>query len=245
MKSPITLADWLVLLFWLAQWVGYVYWAERSSNHRPSLIGSIHPLRHLWMRNSLQRENRIADASLVGNLMQSSTFFSSTTLLILGGLVALLGTAEKGVNIVSSIPFAVRPTYEAVEFKTVVMLFVFVHAFIRFTWSLRQFNVVCIVIGALPARASPEQHKGTTAALVETGTRLSEIAGGHFTQGLRSYYYSVPVLLWYVNAWLFAAASLTITVAIYYMEFRSATVAALALHENEMNRADALVKTEE
>lgn len=238
MKSPISWLDWFALALWLAQWVGYVYWAERASNHLPSLIGSIHPLRHLWMKNSLGRENRIADASLVGNLMQSSTFFSSTTILILGGLIAFLGTAEKGMSFVSSLPFAARPTYEAIEFKTIIILLVFVHAFIRFTWSLRQFNVVCIVIGALPAKAVAERQPQNNQVLVNMGTRLSEIAGGHFTQGLRSYYYAVPPLLWYVNAYLFIATSLAMTLAIHYMEFRSATVQALAMHEKDMQNID-------
>ena len=62
---------------------------------------------------------------------------------------------------------------------------------------------------------------------IEQAALLNDLAGSNFTQGLRAYYYAVPVLCWLVNPWLLVAGSVVITVVTYYMEFRSASVTAL------------------
>jgi len=80
------------------------------------------------------------------------------------------------------------------------------------------------MLGAFPA--SRDGHE-VDEALVATAGRLNELAGLNFTQGLRAYYYAVPMLLWLVNAWLLIGGAVGVTAVLYYMEFRSATVRAL------------------
>jgi len=102
---------------------------------------------------------------------------------------------------------------------------VFVYAFLRFTWSLRQFNLAGIVIGAYPTR---HEHQVADDRLIGQASSLNELAGSNFGQGLRAYYYAIPLLVWLINPWLLLAGSVIITGTTYYMEFRSATVRALA-----------------
>ena len=221
--------DWIGAALWAGLWLAYVVWAARTGVRRPSIMSSMAKYRRVWMREAYRRENRITDVSLVGSLMQSSTFFSSTTLLVLGGLFAVLGTIEKSAEVVQSLPFATRTSQALLEIKAVLLTLVFVYAFFRFTWALRQFNLVCILIGAYPAQ---REHQLPDDRLIEQASRLNELAGANFTQGLRAYYYSVPLLLWLINPWLLVAGSVVITGVTYYMEFRSATVRALAHAEN-------------
>ncbi|TAK91510.1 MAG: DUF599 domain-containing protein [Burkholderiaceae bacterium] len=223
-------ADLFSLLLWLGCWLGYLWFAHVRAQSRASLLSTLRTYRKLWLRNTLERDNRIADASLVHNLMQSATFFSSTTLLIMGGLLAFLGASEKNLDLLSSLPFAKQQTESLLEIKVLVMLLIFVHAFLRFTWSVRQFNVVCIFIGAFP---NDENRMQDPAALdmAERAGNLAGYAGEHFTQGLRSYYYALPVMLWFINPLLFVLASVTITLVVYFMEFHSSTVAALVPRE--------------
>ncbi len=219
--------DWGSLAVWLLAWLGYSLYAERIGARRPNLMASVANFRRLWMRQAYHRDPRIADVALIGNLMQSATFFSSTTLLVLGGSFALLGTIERGgemLEVVKTLPFATQVSQELLEAKMVLFTLLFVYAFMRFTWSLRQFNLVNIMVGAFPAQRDqlvPDDR------LVETAGQLNELAGLNFTQGLRAYYYAVPMLLWLVNAWLLLAGSVVITGVLYHMEFRSATVRAL------------------
>lgn len=226
--------DWIALTVWLGLWIGYLIFSDVHARGRISLVGSLYPIRRLWMRQTLQRQNRIQDAALLGNLMHSATFFSSTTLLILGGILAALGTLDKGLGAVTNLPwivglpFAAKQSAALLEAKTFVMLLIFVHAFIRFTWSLRQFNVVCMVMGALPSYPGCGQDPEAI-AMADNAAALSELAGDHFAHGLRSYYNAVPVLLWFVHPLLMLASALIITGVIYYMDFRSDTVKTLGL----------------
>ena len=223
-----TFLDWAALALWGLVCLGYGVFAERVGDRRPNLMASMARFRRTWMREAYLRDARIADVGLIGNLMQSATFFSSTTLLVIGASFALMGTIERSVEVVElmrKLPFGVRVTQELVEAKLLVLTLVLVYAFIRFSWSLRQFNLVNIVIGAFPSRAADD---APNERLIRMASRLNELAGLNFTQGLRAYYYAVPLLLWIIDAWLFVAGTLIITLVLSYMEFRSATVAALA-----------------
>jgi uncharacterized membrane protein len=226
--NAFTVVDWAGLALWIVAWFGYAAWAERVGATRPNLMASLARFRHAWMREAYRRDPRITDVALIGNLMHSATWFSSTTLLILGASFALLGTIERGTEVVElmkNLPFAARITQDLVETKILVMSLVFVYAFLRFTWSLRQFNLVNIMVGAFPAQ---RERLVEDDRMIETAGTLNELAGVNFSQGLRAYYFAVPLLLWLANAWAFIAATVAITLAVYYMEFRSATVRALA-----------------
>jgi len=229
--SAFTSLDWSGLGLWILAWFGYAGWAERASLRRPNLMASLARYRRAWMREAYVRDPRITDAALIGNLMHSATFFSSTTLLILGAAIALLGSIERGpevVELMRNLPFAARTTQDLLESKVLVATVVFVYAFMRFTWSLRQFNLVNIMVGAFPARDRlvPDDR------LIVTASRLNELAGVNFAQGLRAYYYAVPLLLWLVHPWMLIAGTFVITGVLWYMEFRSATVQALAADDD-------------
>jgi len=216
--------DWIGLGLWLGLWVGYVLWAAGAQKRVPNLLGALVRYRRIWMREAYRRDNRITDVALIGSLAQSATFFSSTTLLILGGLFALLGTLDESSEVLRNLPFAARSSRDLLEIKAIALTLVFSGAFLRFTWSLRQYNLVNILVGAYPAQ---REHHIADDRLIGQASRLNELAGANFTQGLRSYYFAIPLLLWLVNPWLLLSGSVVITIATWYMEFRSATVRAL------------------
>ena len=219
-----SLLDGIGLAVWLALWVGYSLWSARAGA-APSLMSTLARYRLAWMREAYWRENRITDVALGSSLMQSATFFSSTTLLILGGLFAFLGTIDQSVEVVRSLPFATRSTQELVEIKALCITGVFTIAFVRFTWSQRQFNLMNIVIGAYPSAHDALREDDP---MIEQAARLNQLAGANFTQGLRTYYFALPLLLWLVNPWFLIVSAFAMTAATWWMEFRSATVVALS-----------------
>jgi uncharacterized membrane protein len=216
--------DWIGLALWSGMWLAYAVWASRAVRTRPNLMAAVDHHRLAWMRQSYLRDNRITDSAIIGNLMQSANFFSSTTLLFLGGLFAFLGNFEQGAQLLQSLPFSARASQALLEVKALMLTLVFVYAFLRFTWSLRQFNLVCILIGSFPVRREDQIPDDP---LVEQAARMNVLAGLNFSQGLRAYYFSVPLLLWILNPWLMIAGSVGITAVTFMMEFRSPTVAAL------------------
>ena len=216
--------DWIGLVTWAVLWLGYALWADQGGGRARSLMVSIALRRRAWMREAYRRENRITDVGLIGSLMQSATFFSSTTLLILGGLFAVLGTIEKSAEVLQGLPFAARTTQELLEIKALALTLVFIYAFLRFTWSLRQFNLVGIVVGSYPTL---ETHRADDDRAIAQASDLNELAGSNFAQGLRAYYFAIPLLVWLINPWLLLGGAGVITATTYSMEFRSATVRAL------------------
>jgi uncharacterized membrane protein len=154
----LTLTDWLAMALWLLAWSAYGAWAARNSLNNPSLMGTVAHYRRTWMREAFWRENRITDSALVNSLMQSATFFSSTTVLILGALFAVLGSIERNpadfLDVVKNLPLARQMSQQLLEIKVLSLALVFVYAFLRFTMSLRQFNLINILIGAFPTHAA-------------------------------------------------------------------------------------------
>jgi uncharacterized membrane protein len=84
------------------------------------------------------------------NLSHTPSFFPSTSIIIIGGFFALLGTTDKAAELVREIPFAEQTPLLVFEFKVLVLVGIFVYAFFRFSWSMRQYTFVALVIGAMP-----------------------------------------------------------------------------------------------
>lgn len=71
---PSHAAHFLALGWFLACWIGYSYYAEWRGRDTACLASVLHLYRQDWMRRLLLRENRIADASVIGNLERNASF---------------------------------------------------------------------------------------------------------------------------------------------------------------------------
>lgn len=92
--------DWAALLIFFSGWVGYVCFAKQHAASQPSVLASTNRVRRDWMLQSTRREARVLDAVVMQSLSTSPSFFASTTILIIGGLLAALSTTEKASEIV-------------------------------------------------------------------------------------------------------------------------------------------------
>jgi uncharacterized membrane protein len=183
------------------------------------------PFRERWFQQTLTRENRIVDSALVSNLLHSATFFSSTTILVLGGLLALFGAVEKSVEVFENLPFAQRTSQQLLEAKIVLLILLFIYALVKFTWSVRQFNFVTILVGSISPNTAIDEHDQSI-ALRAAG--ILKLAGENFGQGLRAYYFALAALLWFVQPLFFMAGTVIVTVMLYRMEFHSRTLDVLS-----------------
>src|SRR5215813_1786198 len=146
----LTWLDLAALVWFFAWWVGYSRFAEWHGRRVPSLLSAMAQYRREWWVRMIERELRMIDTAIIANLSNSSTFFASTTLLILGGLLALLGTTDKVSTVIQGLPFNRHMSEGGWEVKIMLLVGIFVYAFFKFTWSLRQFNMVSVMIGAAP-----------------------------------------------------------------------------------------------
>ena len=145
--------DIMSLTWFSAVWIGYTWYADRGPWRQHSLRAVMHTHREEWMRQMVLRDNRVADVNILRNLLQVVSFFASTTLLIMVGLLTILGSSDRAIEIVRALPFAEKTTLVQWELKLLVLGVIFVHAFFKFTWALRQFNYCSVLIGAAPKSA--------------------------------------------------------------------------------------------
>jgi uncharacterized membrane protein len=97
--AVLPLSDWLALAWMLFAWVGYAMFAHRRAATKGSLLATTNRHRRMWMLQTTGRENRVIDGVVVQNLSSSPSFFASTTILIIGALLALLGTTDRAVEL--------------------------------------------------------------------------------------------------------------------------------------------------
>jgi len=214
----LTWLDLVALVWFFAWWIGYSRFAEWHGRRVPSLLSAMAQYRREWWVRCIERELRMIDTSIIANLSNSSSFFASTTLLILGGLLALLGTTEKVSAVVQGLPFN-RQTSEAVwEIKILLLVAIFVYAFFKFTWSLRQFNMACVLVGAAPKVPLEAEEESD---YIERSWRVSHLAAEHFNYGLRAYYFALAAMTWFLNGWLLMGAATWVAFVLYWREFRS------------------------
>jgi len=218
----------IALVWFLLCFRGYMHYAQKASYTTPCLSSVLHLYRHEWMVKLHERENRIADTAAVANLERSVSFFASTTMLILAGLMTVLGSTEKAIDVVADIPFAVQATRQEWEIKIVMMIVLFVYAFFKFTWSLRQYGFVTVMIGGVPRPADgvSEQVRQANSARI---AKMTSLAANNFNSGLRTYYFSQAVLGWFINPILFMGLSALIVFVLYRREFRSSTLKTLMM----------------
>src|SRR5262245_29941540 len=100
--------DVIAVAFFAVAWIGYTRFAIWHARRVPSLQGVLDDIRAMWARRMVERDNRMVDVNIVRNLTRSSQFFASTTLLILGALLALLGYVQRAADVVAELPFAVQ-----------------------------------------------------------------------------------------------------------------------------------------
>lgn len=218
--------EWAALLFFFIAWIGYARFARHRSTVRPSLLGEGNRERRLWMLQSTRRDVRVIDGIVVQNLSTSPSFFASTTLLIVGGLLALLGSSEQAGALVSELPFAVRTSQLVLDMKLLLLTGIFVYAFFRFTWSLRQYS-----LGALMVAAAPDHLEFERLGDAER-ERFADRAGGvvglaaeSFNDGLRAYYFAFAAAAWLVSPIAFALGSAGVVWVLYRREFHSEALA--------------------
>ena len=218
----IGLLDFASLAFFAACWIGYALYADIRRIGKNSLMARMHQQRVLWLTQMLKRENRIVDVQVVQVLVQNVAFFASSTILIVGGAVAMLGAGDAAMAVVDELPFAAPVSPVLWDLKVILMIVIFTYAFFKFTWSLRQFNYVATLIGAAPPHTeAPDEAYARRVAL------LASRAADHFNRAMRAYYFGLAALAWFIQPWLLIGASILVLIVVWRREYRSYVVALL------------------
>lgn len=218
------LPDILAPILTWALWQGFAWLVESSRWAKNSLSASVIRLRLQWMLKMCDRDNRILDSTLIGNLMHSVSFLASATIIILGAVLALLGASDRLHASVQGMPFLAQGSQGLMQLKLLTLGLVFVYAFFKFSWSLRQFNYCCVVIGGAPPVSASDDEK---LAFAKKAARVGNLGARSFNQGLRAYYFSLTVVGWFIHPAAMIVAALMVVAVLWRREFHSRTRRAL------------------
>jgi len=219
--NTLPLADALALAAFFALWVGYAWFAKAWGRRKPSLLATTNRYRRYWMAQASSRDPRMLDGLINQSLSQTPAFFSSTSILVIGGLFALLGTTEKASELMSEIPFAQTTSLLVFEIKVLVLIAIFVYAFFRFSWCMRQYTFLALVIGAMPSPEDFQSGQFDRDRYVDRAAAMVGAAADSFNDGLRAYYFSFAAMAWFVSPLAMLGATALVVMILYSREFRS------------------------
>lgn len=222
---PFSFLDLFALPIFLASWVGYTMFAKKKAKTTDCIARCLHQHRIHWMYEIMTRDIRVGDAALLANLERNIAFFASSTLLVLAGVLTLFAQVEKLESVITSLPYAAFSSHLATQLKLALLAFVFVMAFFHFTWSMRQYGFLNVMIGAAPIDLA-----GTNENLKKYAKQMAVVqdqAAHSYNYGLRSYYFSLAAIGWFFHPLLLIGSSLLVVFTLYNREFKSKSVNAI------------------
>ncbi len=210
------------LVWFLCLWIGYARFAHNRAKHSNlGLAAVMGRRRREWVRQMLKRELRIPDAALIANLERNVTFLASSSMLILAGLLTVFVSVGRLQAVLIDVPFYIESSSFLLHLKLMVLISIYVYAFFTFTWSMRQYGFVAVVIGSAPSPQELRDYPEKIEDFVRASGKVIDLAAHTNNYGLRAFYFSLSVLAWFINGWLFIIASTMVVAVLYHREFRS------------------------
>jgi len=181
--------------------------------------------RHRWMEQMVVRDNRIVDTTILASLQNGTAFFASTSLLAVGGVLALLQATDTALTVFDDLPLGLATSRPAWEVKVIGLAVIFVYAFFKFSWSYRLFNYAAILVGSVPVPTGANDGEAQVAA--RRAGAMNVVAGKHFNRGQRAFFFALAYLGWLVSPYVFMAATGAVLYVMWRRQFASDARAAL------------------
>lgn len=210
--------DALALAFLLlgAFWIGWRI--EHTSATRPSVTWLMSAYRRAWMVQMITRQPRIFDAQIVGSLRQGTSFFASSALIGLGGVLAIGANTAPLESLAEAFSRTDLPPL-VWQVKLVPVLLFLTNAFLKFVWANRLFGYASVIMAAVPNEPEDPTALPRAAQAAEVNIR----AAWNFNRGLRSMYFALAALAWLAGPIALAVAVAFTLWTLWSREFASAS----------------------
>lgn len=208
--------DYVAVTLLLMCWLGVGYFIENPPTDRPSLSELMVRYRREWMVHFVDRNPRVFDAQILGNLRQGTAFFASATMIAIGGGLALVGNPERLVGIANEFTMMRAPAF-VLEAKLVLMILFIANAFLKFVWAHRLFGYCAVVMSAVPN--NPDDP-----AALPRAAKASEInitAARSFNRAMRSVYFGLAAAAWLFGTLPLIGSALLTLFVLWRREFAS------------------------
>ena len=185
--------DYVAFATILAAWGIMGWFIEHDRPNFPSTHSLIAEYRHRWMEVMVTREVRMVDANILTSLRQGASFFTSATMIAIGGGVALLGQADRLQGVVADLSGSLAAPIAVWEVKILLVILILANAFLKFVWSHRLFGYCAVVMAAVP---EDDAENPETLKMARKAAKLNIYAARSFNRGIRTMYFALAALAW-------------------------------------------------
>ncbi|KAA9010508.1 DUF599 domain-containing protein [Histidinibacterium aquaticum] len=189
---------------------------EHPPARRPSVTVLMSDYRRDWMRAFAERDVRIFDSQILASLRQGTSFFASTCLLAIGGVLALVGNTEPLEGLAEDLTAEQVPDV-LWEIKLLVVALFLAAGFLRFVWSNRVFGYCAVLMGSVsndPENPEIQERAGRAA-------ELNIRAAVNFNRGLRAVYFALGAAAWLLGPIALVIATVVVGWVVWSREFAS------------------------
>ncbi|MBO9411851.1 MULTISPECIES: DUF599 domain-containing protein [unclassified Ruegeria] len=213
---PFAPLDFVGIALLIGAWLWIGWRIENPSPEKPSVGMIMDGYRRDWMKEMVTRQPRMFDAQVVGTMRQGSTFFASTTMIAIGGGLALLGNTERLAGLAQDLALGTAPAL-VWEVKILIILLFLANAFLKYVWAHRLFGYCAVLMAAVPndpddPTAYP--RAGQAAEICVTAARA-------FNRGLRATYFALAAVAWILGPVALIAGTVATLAMLYRREFAS------------------------
>jgi uncharacterized membrane protein len=201
---------------------------------RGSLNGQLHVVRLRWMRKmqDTDREHRVFDAILIGQLTTSITFFGSGTLIVMAGLVGALAGVGGIHAALTRLEFFPSMSLGLFTIHFAALTLIMAVSFFSFAYAIRKLGYTLAMIGGLIETGTDEEH--ARIMIAQTATVLTA-AVKSLNNGIRGFYFAVAALFLFVSPWVAIFVTLLITTVLIYRQGYSTEAIAIEKYVDAMN----------
>jgi uncharacterized membrane protein len=156
------------------------------------------------------------DAQVVGTMRQGSTFFASTTMIAIGGGLALLGNTERLAGLAQDLALGTAPAL-VWEVKILTILLFLANAFLKYVWAHRLFGYCAVLMAAVPN----EPDDPTAYPRAGQAAEICVTAARAFNRGLRATYFALAAVAWILGPMALIVGTVITLAMLYRREFAS------------------------
>ena len=213
--ATLSMVDFAALGVLALAWGGMGWITEHPPGGRHSVTTLMAEVRRAWMREFVRRDNRIFDSQIIASLRQGTAFFASTSILAVGGVLALIGNVQPLTGLAAEIGQE-RPAL-LWQIRLLPAALLLTYAFLKFVWANRVFGYASVTMGAVPS--DPDDPRSMRRAM--QAAELIIRAALNFSRGLRSMYFALASLAWLMGPVLLIVAALLVAGFLASREFIS------------------------
>ncbi|MBS3749677.1 MAG: DUF599 domain-containing protein [Candidatus Thermoplasmatota archaeon] len=170
-----------------------------------------------WVKRMINQNETIIAVQTMRNLIMATTFLTSSMLVLLG---LLLRIPSNGID--ELIQFSATSTELIAQYKVLLFVVVLLFSIIMFLLSLRQMVRFSILIG-IPVESietiTPEyvnaKREKKASATINAETLRKDVflrAMNRFTFGIRSVFYAMTIILWFISVYAFIIGTISLTI---------------------------------